>query len=170
MAIKAGVWRVLFCGVRVDRLNGASVSTRGTVWAVPIVVAGLVALLCGCSGNGQPGATPSASTPVAVSSAPTSTSSATASATPAQGEVAISYSGGRVTSSAGNRLTVSHGQTVRLVVTSDTAEEVHVHGYDRRADVAAGQTVTVAFTADIPGIFEIELEKSHKLLLRLEVR
>jgi heme/copper-type cytochrome/quinol oxidase subunit 2 len=75
-----------------------------------------------------------------------------------------------VTSSAGNRLRVPVGQTVNLVVTSDVAEEVHVHGYDRRADVARGQTVTVTFTADIAGIFEIELEKSHKLLLRLEVR
>jgi heme/copper-type cytochrome/quinol oxidase subunit 2 len=92
------------------------------------------------------------------------------STTVPQGAVTISYSGGRVTSSAGSRLQVSRGQTVRLVVTSDVAEEVHVHGYDRRGEVAPGQTVTVTFTADIAGIFEVELEKSHKLLLRLEVR
>jgi heme/copper-type cytochrome/quinol oxidase subunit 2 len=83
--------------------------------------------------------------------------------------VTISYSDGQVTSSAGDRLQVAVGETVRLEVASDTAEEVHVHGYDLSADVAPGQTASLAFTADIPGIFEVELEKSHTPLLSLEV-
>jgi len=47
---------------------------------------------------------------------------------------------------------------------------VHVHGYEKRVDVPAGRTGEVAFLANIPGVFEVEFEKSHKLLFTLEVR
>ncbi len=55
-------------------------------------------------------------------------------------------------------------------VTSDVADEVHVHGYDRTVPVAAGQTAEVTFVASIPGVFEVELERIHRLLFTLEVR
>ena len=45
-----------------------------------------------------------------------------------------------------------------LVVTSDVADEVHLHGYDISRDVAAGGTARIAFRATIPGRFEVELE------------
>jgi copper(I)-binding protein len=57
------------------------------------------------------------------------------------------------------RATVDQGDRVRLVVTSDVADEVHLHGYDVSRDVAAGGTVTLAFRATIPGRFEAELEE-----------
>lgn len=56
------------------------------------------------------------------------------------------------------RKTVSKGDQVVLVVTSDVADEVHLHGYDKSRDVEAGGTVRLAFTATIPGRFEVELE------------
>ena len=56
------------------------------------------------------------------------------------------------------RATVDQGDRVRLVVTSDVADEIHLHGYDISRDVAAGGTVTLAFRATIPGRFEAELE------------
>ena len=58
--------------------------------------------------------------------------------------------------------------TVR--VTSDAADEIHVHGYDKTAPVAAGATAEVSFVANIPGVFEVEFERSHRLLFTLEVR
>jgi outer membrane lipoprotein SlyB len=57
------------------------------------------------------------------------------------------------------RATVGQGDRVRLVVTSDVADEIHLHGYDVSRDVAAGGTVTLAFRASIPGRFEAELEE-----------
>ena len=59
---------------------------------------------------------------------------------------------------------------MRLVVTSDVADEVHVHGYDEKAAVPANGTVELSFTADIPGVFEVELEQRGRRLLTLEVR
>lgn len=70
----------------------------------------------------------------------------------------------------GGRQKVSLNELVRLRVTSDVADEVHVHGYDRRAAVAAGATAEVSFVADLPGVFEVELENSKKRLLSLEVQ
>jgi len=56
------------------------------------------------------------------------------------------------------RKTVEKGDRVVLVVKSDVADEVHLHGYDISRDVAAGGTARIAFRATIPGRFEVELE------------
>lgn len=61
------------------------------------------------------------------------------------------------------------GSIVELVVRSDVADEVHLHGYDRSSFVTAGASTTLRFVADIPGIFEVELEQRGDQLARLEV-
>lgn len=53
---------------------------------------------------------------------------------------------------------VDKGDQVLLEIRSDTADEVHVHGYDLMEDIEAGGRVNFDFTADIDGIFEVELE------------
>ena len=55
-------------------------------------------------------------------------------------------------------MTVRKPQRVELVVHSDVADEVHVHGYDLMRDVAPGSPARIGFAATIPGRFEIELE------------
>jgi heme/copper-type cytochrome/quinol oxidase subunit 2 len=68
------------------------------------------------------------------------------------------------------RYSVKQGRQVELVVQSEIADEVHVHGYDLMADVAPGSPATIEFEATAPGRFEIELEE-HKLpIAELEVR
>lgn len=62
------------------------------------------------------------------------------------------------------------GTEVELVVTSDVADHIHVHGYDLFEEVAAGGTATLTFTADLPGTWEIELEDSGTHLVELQVR
>ena len=57
------------------------------------------------------------------------------------------------------RETVTKGDRVVLVVTSDVADEIHLHGYDVSRDVAVGGTVRLPFEARIPGRFEAELEE-----------
>jgi hypothetical protein len=57
------------------------------------------------------------------------------------------------------RKTVKQGDRVLLVVTSDVADEVHLHGYDISRDVLAGGTARIRFRAKVPGRFEVELEQ-----------
>jgi|GEM_PF-870705 len=68
------------------------------------------------------------------------------------------------------RIDVDLGSTVGMVVDADETEEIHVHGYDVYADVTADQDAMFTFTADIPGLFEVELEGAHTLLVELAVR
>ena len=67
------------------------------------------------------------------------------------------------------RVEVDLGSVVALMVTSDVAEEVHVHGYDILRAVSDGHPAHFAFTAEIPGVFEVEFEGSGRLLLQLEI-
>ena len=85
-------------------------------------------------------------------------------------DVAISASltGGSVTID-NDRVEVERDQVVAITVTSDVAEHVHLHGYDVFADVAAGGNTTLTFTADIPGVFEVEFEDSGTLIVEVEV-
>jgi len=57
------------------------------------------------------------------------------------------------------RRTVTEGDRVVIVVKSDVADEVHLHGYDVMRDIAAGGTARIAFKAALPGRFEVELEQ-----------
>jgi hypothetical protein len=81
---------------------------------------------------------------------------------------ALRYADGKVTGDTG-RVHVKLGSTVALVVTSAVADKVHLHGYDKKNDVPANGTATLTFTATIPGVFEVELEKLSKTLVMLEV-
>jgi hypothetical protein len=55
-------------------------------------------------------------------------------------------------------LEFSAGEEIRFRVSSDAAEEIHVHGYDIAKDVPAGGTVEFDFPAELEGIYEAELE------------
>lgn len=61
------------------------------------------------------------------------------------------------------------GSVVAIRVLSDSADHVHVHGYDIFFNVSPGLVAEIELTANVPGIFEVELEDSHLLLLELEV-
>lgn len=82
--------------------------------------------------------------------------------------VEVAYAGGQVTG-VGSRVAAELGEQLVLRITSDVADEVHLHGYDLRADVAAGGTVEIPFTASIPGGFEVELEGLGRALFQLRV-
>ena len=62
------------------------------------------------------------------------------------------------------------GESVRIVVRSDVADHVHLHGYDLLLDVAPGAPAQFVFTADLTGVFELELENRKLLLAEVEVR
>ncbi len=63
---------------------------------------------------------------------------------------------------------VEIGDSVEVVVSGNTDDKVHIHGYDLFVDLEDGAGRT-AFDALIPGTFEIELEDSSRLLIRMTV-
>ena len=67
------------------------------------------------------------------------------------------------------RLSYKSGDRIQFTVTSDVADEVHVHGYDTSKDVPAGGTVRFSFPARIEGVFEVELEGHHEQIAELRV-
>ena len=67
------------------------------------------------------------------------------------------------------KLSFKKGDTVKFRVVSDTADEIHVHGYDVHENVAKGGTVTFDFPAKIEGRFVVELEGKGEQIAQLDV-
>jgi hypothetical protein len=61
------------------------------------------------------------------------------------------------------------GDQIHFKVSSDVADEVHVHGYDLHKDVKAGGSVEFDFPATIEGVFEAELEGRKEQIIELRV-
>jgi hypothetical protein len=138
-----------------------------------LLVAALGVLLVAACGEDEPSSLGSTPTPTtSVSSAPSPSVAPTPTSTLPAGVdtlVTIRYAGGKVTAPRG-RVKVKRGSTVQLVVTSDKADEIHLHGYDKSVDVTAGGTARLTFKATIPGVFEVELEDRKVTLVRLQVQ
>jgi heme/copper-type cytochrome/quinol oxidase subunit 2 len=83
--------------------------------------------------------------------------------------VHITVTGTKV-ETAERRVKVPLDGKVRLEVTADRADEVHLHGYDRKVDLAPGTPAVLEFTADVPGVFEVELEEAGLKLVELQVQ
>src|SRR5262249_8619853 len=116
--------------------------------------------LGGCGHGSSPAATSS--------SGGGSEGSAPAPAAPTVRTINIKVHGGKPSGDSG-RVTVALGTPVLPAVSSDAAEEIHGHGYDRKAKIPAGAPGSIAFTANTPGVFEVELENSKLALLQLQV-
>jgi hypothetical protein len=65
---------------------------------------------------------------------------------------------------------VTQGEQVVLVVRADVSDHVHLHGYDRIANVGPGAPAELGFRATIAGRFEVELEDRKLRILEVEVR
>jgi FtsP/CotA-like multicopper oxidase with cupredoxin domain len=138
------------------------------------VITGLLVLGCMVAGCGDDGGGAPASTTVAATTSTTTAATSTSGATTTTAGFAgtliqVRVSGGRV-ETAERRVRVARGQRVRVQVESDQADEVHVHGYDLSEPVGPGKPATVEFAADVPGVFEVELENAKRKLFELEVR
>jgi hypothetical protein len=129
---------------------------------------GLAAVLTGCAGTDE-AASAGPATSSSASASASSATSATASTPAATGQrIEVTVTGGQVSGDTG-RVPVPAGEHVTLVVTSDAADELHVHGYDLGADLVPGIPATVEFDATIPGVFEVELHDAGTLLLSLQI-
>lgn len=134
-----------------------TVTPRRASLRAAVVGLSLTLLLTGCAGKP---ADPAAGSP-----------SSSASSTPSAGteqRIEVTFEHGEAAGDTG-RVRVAQGTSVILVVTSDTADEVHVHGYDVEKELSPGTPATLQFTADVAGVFEVELHHAGTVLLRLQV-
>lgn len=83
--------------------------------------------------------------------------------------IKVDVSGGEV-NGVGSTVEVAVGERVALEVSSDTDDEVHVHGYDVMAAVSPSKPAQLGFVADQPGAWEVELENAGTLLFELRVQ
>lgn len=82
------------------------------------------------------------------------------------GSIEVSVEGGEV--SGDTEAKVASGTDVTIEVTSEEDDRIHVHGYDLYGEISDGSG-SVKFTADIPGVFEVELEEAGTRLVELTV-
>jgi heme/copper-type cytochrome/quinol oxidase subunit 2 len=127
-------------------------------WLVaPVLAVALVA--CGGGGDDNPSA--------ATTAGPAGSAATAAGAAGAQ-TVQVTVAGTDV-QTAERRVKVPLDGKVRLEVTADRTDEVHLHGYDRKVDIEPGKPAVLEFTADVPGVFEVELEEAGLKLVELQV-
>jgi heme/copper-type cytochrome/quinol oxidase subunit 2 len=138
---------------------------RLTFLAIAVGIAIVAAVVLIAAGGSDDDSGPSAeSTPAATATPTTAGADATATTTATAAPAPPLVTGNGV-----KKLRFKQGETVRFRVKADTADEVHVHGYDLKKDVEPGETVTFSFKASITGIFEIEFENAARQIAQLRV-
>ena len=140
-----------------------SVSTRrrlaGLLAVLALFVSGLALASCGGGESESAGSTTETTTTseTTTTAETTTTTETTPPPPPGPTEIRIvvvngAPQGGIV------REKVTKNDRVVLIVRSDVADHIHLHGYDIMRDVAPGKPARLPFKATIPGRFEVELE------------
>jgi FtsP/CotA-like multicopper oxidase with cupredoxin domain len=150
---------------------------RGTV-----LTASLAFALAACGSSSDSKATSTTSTAASsttVAATGTSGSASTTTKTSAKTDSSTSKASGPIVIEATvangkvqvakDEFDVTLGSAVSIRVTTDKAEPVHLHGYDKEVDAEPGAPAQIDFVADVPGTFEVELEDSGTLLFEIKV-
>lgn len=125
-------------------------ATRAVAWGLAAVALAALVGSAGCGGDGaDPSPSPAATTSPAV-------------------EFAFEITDGRASPPL-DRATVPRGSPVRIVVSSDQPDELHLHGYDRSAAITPDQPGVIELIADQTGLFELEAHEAGQVLLQLLV-
>jgi Multicopper oxidase len=119
--------------------------------AVVVAVAAFVIAQSGGDDNGEKTSTPAASGPGAGE-----TSQTTESSEPAQPQAfRINVKGGVVDGDT-QTFTVKKNDHVRIVVSSDAPDQIHLHGYDIEKEATPGNPARFEFKANVEGAFIME--------------
>jgi ABC-type glycerol-3-phosphate transport system substrate-binding protein len=148
-------------------MNGMISSVLALVLATGLVAA------CGSNDSTDPATTaaPAAVTTetAAATTAAAPTTTQAAPATTAEPEVLTIEVVGEKPVDGVARLRVKKGERIHFIVESDSAQEVHLHGYDVVKDAAPGAPAEFNLKATIDGVFEAELEGPGVQILKLTV-
>lgn len=138
-----------------------------------LLAAVLATWLAACGDDTEPDSPPTSAAPTTVAS-PAPASSPAAPATPdvpGDGVELLEFEivGGRASPPL-DRVEVEQGTAVRIVVTSDQPDAIHLHGYDLEAPIGPGEEGVIEFTADQTGLFELETHDTGLVLAQLQVQ
>jgi hypothetical protein len=111
---------------------------------------------------------PTATQTQTVTTESTPTETTPTETTPERVRIVVRVQGGRPVGGIA-RATATQGDPVLLIVRSDVADHVHVHGYDLMGDVGPGSPARMQFRARLTGRFEIELEDRAQQIAQLTV-
>ncbi len=145
---------------------------------IGIVVAAVVVLVVGfiiANGSGDDDKAKTTADTTAVAPAPTDTAATDATATQATTATPAAPAVPTITvvnakpQGGVKRITFTKGDTIKFTVKSDTADEIHFHGYDVHKDVKAGGSATFSVPAKIEGRFIVELEDHGTQIAEVEV-
>jgi FtsP/CotA-like multicopper oxidase with cupredoxin domain len=146
--------------------NGARIGLL--LGTVIVLVLAFVLLSPGDDDESDPATTPTAATTQPPAGDPSATATMPARA-PAPAFTTIRVRGGQPVGGL-RTITVEKGDRVRIRVSSaNTADEIHLHGYDKYANVAPGRSARFSFEANLEGIFEIELHGTGTQIGKLVV-
>jgi plastocyanin len=132
-----------------------------------LVTFAVMLLLSSCGADDGPGDT--AATDIPTTTRPSASPQATATPQAAVREIEVLITDDTV-DTAEDSVEVAVGEIVRVTVTSDVDDEVHVHGVDQTAELSAGLPTTLEFSLAEPGVYEVETHEGGLLLFQLLVR
>lgn len=133
-----------------------------------LVIIALVLGACAAETTVSPTTTPEPTTTTTTTTLSATTPASVATTTTIAGaEIDVEIRDGEVTGP--DRFEFERDEGVSVTVVSDTAYELHVHGYDLRYDLEPEVPFTIEFIADVPGIFEVETHPDHLVVFEIEV-
>jgi hypothetical protein len=128
-----------------------------------IIGCATVALMAGCGSSSD--TSPTAAEPV-----PSTDSTASVSVQPDTLRMNVSIVGGTVEPT-NQRLDASVRQSISMSITSDVADELHVHSVPEHTfEIEPGDEQVFTFTVDVPGQVDVELHHSDRTVATLVVR
>lgn len=122
--------------------------------ALAVAAIAFVIVRPGDDEESQPASVPTATEADRTSEA-TVTSAEPLPAAPEPEVARIRLRGGKVAGGV-KRIEVRTGNIVRIVVTADAPDDIHLHGYDIEREAAPGRPARFNFKAKIEGEFELE--------------
>jgi hypothetical protein len=129
------------------------------------------ATACGGDDSGDVSTEPTSTVPNSTEATPTDTASSepTESAAGPQ-QIEVTVAGDSVTPN-GERVEVSVGEPVELVVTADAPGEIHVHSSpEQEIEYRKGTTTIELDPIQRPGVVEVESHTLEKTIVQLEAR
>jgi len=130
--------------------------TQRIALVIAALAVAVLAFVIAQPGDDDDGADQEATAPATQTQAETNTDGATEEAEPPGPPVTrIRMDNGSVVGGAKD-IEVTRGDTVRIVVSSNAPDDIHLHGYDIEREVAPGQPASFRFKANAEGAFEIE--------------
>jgi hypothetical protein len=69
-----------------------------------------------------------------------------------------------------DRIKLAKGELLRLNITSDRDDSLHIHGFEIERELFAGRPALIELRGGPPGLYEVETHNPPLRLLQLEVR